>query len=98
MTSHLPYRNQAAIVTSTPIVIDRDFSGVVAVVVELERLSRFLAGLQVGKSGIVVLLDRNGHGVASAGSAGVERPRRGEVPKLQTLPRAHPTSPAVHPI
>ncbi len=90
MTSHLPYRNQAAIVTSTPIVIDRDFSGVVAVVVELERLSRFLAGLQVGKSGIVVLLDRNGQVVASAASAVVKRQRRGEMPKLETLARGHP--------
>jgi adenylate cyclase len=39
MLSHLPYRDRAAIVTSTPIVIDLDFSGVLAVVVELERLS-----------------------------------------------------------
>src|SRR5712691_10524197 len=45
MLSHLPYRDRAAIVTATPIVIDLDFSGVLAVVVELERLSRFLTGL-----------------------------------------------------
>jgi adenylate cyclase len=60
MLSHLPYRDRPAIVTSTPIVINLDFAGVVAVVVELERLSQFLAGLQVGKTGTVVLLDRNG--------------------------------------
>ena len=58
MLSHLPYRDRPAIVTSTPIVINLDFAGVVAVVVELERLSRFLAGLQVAKTGTVVLLDR----------------------------------------
>jgi adenylate cyclase len=56
MVSHLPYRNRPAIVTSTPIVINLDFAGVVAVVVELERLSQFLAGLQVGKTGTVAFL------------------------------------------
>jgi adenylate cyclase len=90
MLAHLPYRDRAAIVTSTPIVIDRDFSGVLAVVVELERLSQFLASLQVGKTGTVVLLNRNGQIVASAASAAVERQRRGEMPVLGTLARDHP--------
>src|SRR5216684_5098787 len=81
MLSHLPSRDRPAIVTSTPIVIDLDFSGVLAVVVELERLSQFLAGLQVGKTGTVVLLNRDGQVVASAVSATVERQRRGEMPK-----------------
>src|SRR5262249_31077303 len=76
MLSHLPYRDRAALVTSTPIVIDLDFSGVLAVVVELERLSQFLAGLQVGKTGTVVLLNRSGQVVASAASAAMERQRR----------------------
>jgi adenylate cyclase len=90
MVSHLPYRDRAAIVTSTPIVIDLDFSGVLAVVVELERLSQFLAGLQVGKTGTVVLLNRNDQVVASAASAALERQRQGEMPVLGTLARDHP--------
>jgi hypothetical protein len=90
MLSHLPYRDRAAIVTSTPIIIDLDFSGVLAVVVELERLSQFLAGLQVGKTGTVVLLNRNGQVVASAASAAVERQRQGEMPVLGTLARDQP--------
>src|SRR5271155_3047576 len=90
MLSHLPYRDRPAIVTSTPIVINRDFAGVVAVVVELERLSQFLAGLQVGKTGTVVLLDRNRRVVASAASAALKRQRRGEMPELDTLARDHP--------
>ena len=69
MLSHLPYRDRPAIVTSTPIMIDLDFSGVIAVVVELERLSQFLAGLHVGKTGTVVVLNRSGTVVASAASA-----------------------------
>jgi adenylate cyclase len=90
MLSHLPYRGRAAIVTSTPIVIDLDFAGVLAVVVELERLSQFLAGLKVGKTGTVVLLSRNGQVVASAASAAIERQRQGEMPELDSLARNHP--------
>ena len=90
MVSHLPYRDRPAIVTSTPIVINLDFAGVIAVVVEMERLSQFLAGLQVGKTGTVVLLDRNGRVVASAASAALKRQRRGETPELDTLARDHP--------
>ena len=90
MVSHLPYRDRPAIVTSTPIVINLDFAGVIAVVVEMERLSRFLAGLQVGKTGTVVLLDRNGRVIASAASAALKRQRRGETPELDRLARDHP--------
>jgi adenylate cyclase len=90
MLSHLPYRDRAAIVTSTPLVIDLDFSGVLAVVVELDRLSEFLAGQQVGKTGTVVLLNRGGQIVASAASAAVERQRQGEMPLLGTLAHGHP--------
>ena len=90
MLSHLPYRDRAAIVTSTPIVIDRDFSGVLAVVVELDRLSQFLTGLQVGKTGTAVLLNRNGRVVASAVSAMMKRQEQGEMPALDTLDRDHP--------
>ena len=90
MLSHLPYRDRAAIVTSTPIVIDLDFSGVLAVVVELERLSQFLAGLQVGKTGTVVILDRNGKVVAAAVSTALERQRQGDMPQFETLARDNP--------
>ena len=90
MLSHLPYRDRAAIVTSTPIVIDLDFSGVLAVVVELERLSQFLAGLQVGKTGTVVILDRNGKVVASAVSTALERQHQGDMPEFETLARDNP--------
>jgi adenylate cyclase len=90
MLSHLPYRDRPAIVTSTPIVIDLDFSGVLAVVVELERLSQFLASLQVGKTGTVVLLNRDGQVVASAASAALKRQRQGEMPTLEVLAGDHP--------
>lgn len=90
MLSHLPYRDRPAIVTSTPIMIDLDFSGVIAVVVELERLSQFLAGLHVGKTGTVVVLNRSGKVVALAASAVLKQQRAGEMPELDTLAQGHP--------
>jgi adenylate cyclase len=90
MLTHLPYRDRPAIVTSTPIVIDLEFSGVIAVVVELERLSQFLAGLQVGKTGTALILDRSGRVMASAASAAMKIQRRGEMPELDALSQDHP--------
>jgi adenylate cyclase len=95
MLSHLPSRDEAAIATSTPIVINLDFAGVLAVVVELDRLSQFLAGLQVGKTGTVVLLGRNGHVVASPASAALKRQHQGEMPELETFGGDHPMLAAV---
>ena len=90
MLSHFPHRDRPAIVTSTPLVRNLDFAGVVAVVVELERLSQFLAGLQVGKTGAVILLDRDGRAVASAALAALKRQQPGNMPALDTLARDHP--------
>jgi adenylate cyclase len=95
MLSHLPYRDGAAIATSTPIVINLDFAGVLAVVVELDRLSQFLAGLQVGKTGTAVILNRNGRIVASAVSAARKRQHQGEMPELESMGRDHPMLAAV---
>src|SRR6201997_2973090 len=95
MLSHLPYRDGAAIATSTPIVINLDFAGVVAVVIELDRLSQFLAGLQVGKTGTAVILNRNGRIVASALSAARKRQHQGEMPELESMGRDHPMLAAV---
>ena len=90
MLSHLPHRDRPSIVTSIPIVINLDFSGVVAVVVELERLSQFLAGLDVGKTGTVAILNQSGRVVASAALAARKRQRAGEMPELDTLAEDRP--------
>ena len=93
--AHLPHRDRPAIVTSTPLVINRDFAGVVAVVVELDRLSQFLSSLQVGKTGTVAILGRDGRIIAAAASAALKRQRRGETPGLATLALDHPMLAAV---
>jgi len=90
MLLQLPYRDRPALVTSTPIVANGDFCGVIAVVVEFDRLSQFLGGLQVGKTGTVVLLNRSGKVIAAAALAALKRQRAGEMPDLATLARDHP--------
>ena len=95
MLSHLPYRDGAAIATSTPVVVNLDFASVLAVVVELDRLSQFLASLQVGKTGTAIILGRNGRIVASAVSAARKLQHQGEMPELETMGRDHPMLAAV---
>jgi adenylate cyclase len=88
--SHFPHRDEAAIVTSTPMIINQDFAGVLAVVVELDRLSKFLADLQVGKTGTVAILNRDDQVIAAAASAALKQQRRGVLPGLDLLARDHP--------
>jgi adenylate cyclase len=94
MLTRLPYRDRPGLVSSTPLVVNRDFAGVVAVVVEFDRLSRFLAGLKVGKTGTVMLLDRSGRVLASAVESARRRQRQGEMPGLEALTAGHPMSAA----
>lgn len=85
MLSSLPNRERQAISTSTPLYVYRKFRGVINVVIELERLSRYLADVRVGKTGTVVVLDRDGHVVASADPAALRQQQSGQMPDLSGL-------------
>lgn len=63
--SNFPGSNRPAIGISTPLTVNDRFVAVINVVIDLERLSQFLSSLEVGKSGTVVVLDRNGYVMAS---------------------------------
>jgi adenylate cyclase len=86
----VPGSTRAGISTSTALVINSKFVGVVNVVIELERLSTFLRKLQVGKSGTVVIIDREGHVVASADETAIAQQRRGQMPMLGELGAGNP--------
>jgi adenylate cyclase len=60
-----PDRRQPAITFSGKLVLYNHFVGVIAVTIELKRLSQYLADLHVGKSGTVLILDSAGRIVAS---------------------------------
>jgi adenylate cyclase len=63
-TAH-PDGERLAAVFSTPIQIDQKPAGVVAIIVELTRVSNFLSQLTVGKSAGAFILDREGGVVAT---------------------------------
>ncbi|HTZ81420.1 MAG TPA: adenylate/guanylate cyclase domain-containing protein [Stellaceae bacterium] len=83
--SHYPDSDRQAISTSTPLVADTKFVAVINVVIELGRLSEFLQGLQVGKTGTVVVLDHNGNVIASADPAAMQQQQQGRMPSLPEL-------------
>src|SRR6266404_9064603 len=64
LTTH-PRGEQLAAAFSAPIEIDRKPAGVIAIIIELTRVSNFLSQLTVGKSAGAFILERDGKVVAS---------------------------------
>jgi adenylate cyclase len=93
--SNFPGSNRQAISISTPLTVDDRFVAVINVVIDRARLSQFLSSLEVGKSGTVVVLDRNGHVMASPDPGAIERQQNGEMPSLGGLSRDNPLLRAV---
>jgi adenylate cyclase len=60
-----PTKVRPAISTSTRLVVFQDYIGVINVVIELERLSRFLTTLKVGQNGTVFILAPDGRVMAA---------------------------------
>ena len=85
--SNFPGSNRQAISTSTPLVVDNQFVAVINIVIDLSRLSQFLASLQVGKTGTVIVLNRNGNVIASPDQDAIAQQQNGKMPKLATLSR-----------
>ena len=83
--SNFPGSNRQAIGISTPLTVDDRFVAVINVVIDLGRLSQFLSSFEVGKSGTVVVLDRNGNVMASPDPGAIERQQNGEMPNLRSL-------------
>ena len=85
--SNFPGSNRQAISTSTPLVVDNRFVAVINIVIDLSRLSQFLDTLQVGKTGTVIVLKRNGNVVASPDQGAIDQQQNGEIPNLRALSR-----------
>lgn len=66
----LPTRTAAALHLSTRLDLYGKFAGVIDTVIELDRLSHFLSGLAIGKSGAAVILDGEGHVLAASSGPG----------------------------
>ncbi len=93
--SNFPGSHRQAIGISTPLRVDDRFVAVINIVIDLARLSQFLSSIEVGKSGTVVVLDRNGNVMASPDPGAIERQQNGEMPTLGGLSRENPLLRAV---
>jgi adenylate cyclase len=63
--SLFPTETKPAIAISSQLKVYDKFQGIICVAIELERLSQFLAGIQVARSGTVAIVDQAGHIVAA---------------------------------
>lgn len=72
-TDVFPTRIRPAVSTSTRLTVFQNFVGVISATIELERLSQFLATVQVGKTGSAYVLAPDGR-VLAAPPASDERP------------------------
>jgi adenylate cyclase len=64
LTKH-PGGERPAVAFSAPIDVDQNRAGVLAIIIELTRVSNFLSQLTVGKSAGAFILDRGGAAIAS---------------------------------
>ncbi len=83
-----PNRQQPAITFSGKLELYKQFIGVIAVTIELKRLSRYLADLHVGKSGTVLILNSTGGIIASPDPAEQKAEDAGAMRDLSSITMA----------
>jgi adenylate cyclase len=66
VSAKFPTRVAPAVHISTRLELYQKFTGIIDVAIELDRLSRFLSGLQIGKHGAAAILDAQGHVLAAS--------------------------------
>jgi len=84
-SEHFPSSDRQAVTTSRALEVNNAFAGVIAVVIELQRISQFLMTVQVGKTGTAVILNRNGDVIASADPRALKQQEDGVMPSLEAL-------------
>ena len=82
---HLPNSERNAIATATPLVVDGKLAGVVNVAIEVDRLSRFLAGVPIGRSGSAAILDPSGYVIASPDADTIRLQEGSMTPSIEAL-------------
>jgi adenylate cyclase len=82
---HLPNSERNAITTATPLIVDGRFAGVVNIAIEVDRLSRFLTGIQIGRTGSAAILDPSGYVVASPDADTIKLQEGNQTPTIEGL-------------
>ena len=85
MTGPFPDGGTPSITISVPLDQYGRRLGVIAATIDLTRISDFLAGLQIGSTGTVAVLDPNGEVVASADPAEIAAAEAGTLRRLATI-------------
>ena len=84
-TTGFPGRQQPGINISGKLILYGRFIGVIDVTIELSRLSRFLAGIHVGQTGTVAIIDGAGRIIASPEPAQRAAEEAGKMRSLDSL-------------
>jgi adenylate cyclase len=87
---HLPNSERNAITTATPVFVDGSLAGVVNIAIEVDRLSRFLTGVQIGRTGSAAILDPSGYVVAAPDAATIRLQEGSETPTIEALAARDP--------
>jgi adenylate cyclase len=87
---HFPASERNAIATATPLAIDGNVVGVVSVAIEVDRLSRFLGGIRVGRTGTAAILDPSGYVVAAPDADTIRLQEGNETPSIEGLAMRDP--------
>jgi adenylate cyclase len=82
---HLPNSERNAIATAAPVFVNGDLAGVVNIAIEVDRLSRFLTGVQIGRTGSAAILDPSGYVVASPDAETIKLQEGSETPTIDGL-------------
>src|SRR5205085_10093921 len=85
LSHDFPDRRQPAITYSGKLVLYNRFVGVIAVTIELKRISQYLAGLHIGNTGTVVVLDSKAGIVASPDPDEQKAEDRGNMRNLSAI-------------
>jgi adenylate cyclase len=87
---HLPNSERNAITTSTPLRRDGALLGIVNVAIEVDRLSRFLTGVEIGRSGSAAILDPSGYVVAAPDADTIRLQEGNATPSIAALAARDP--------
>ncbi|MBV8664489.1 MAG: hypothetical protein JO107_15465, partial [Hyphomicrobiales bacterium] len=82
---HFPHSERNAIGAAIPVFRDGTLGGVVNVAIEVDRLSRFLSGVKIGRTGSAAIIDPTGYVVAYPDPATIQLQEGNATPSIDDL-------------
>ena len=85
-----PNSERNAITTATPLMIGGQVAGVVSVAIEVDRLSHFLSGVPIGRTGSAAILDPSGYVIGSPDPETIRLQEGNATPSIAALAERDP--------